>query len=140
MRRYGKIAALLLAAALLAGTAGACTNSNKASSQTTAAQNGTAASTAAPAADGTYDFYIFNTKGENADALQAAVHAYSAKTGQNIKVFSLGSGTNASDALNTEMNSENMPTIFSIMNIQELKTWTEGGFALDLSKATNSDF
>ena len=144
MRRYGKIAALLLAAALLAGTAGACTNSNKASNQTTAAQNGAAAETTAaataPAADGAYDFYIFNTKGENADALQAAVDAYSAKTGQNIKVFSLGSGTNSSDALNTEMNSENMPTIFSIMNIQELKTWTEGGFALDLSKATNADF
>ncbi len=87
-----------------------------------------------------YDFYIFNTKGENADAMQKAVDAYSEKTGQKIKVFSLGAGTNAADTLRAEMNSKNMPAIFSIMNIRELEEWSEGGFALDLSTVENADF
>ena len=87
-----------------------------------------------------YDFYIFNTKGENADALQKAVDAYSEKTGQKIKVFSLGAGTNSADTLRAEMNSKNMPTIFSIMNIRELDEWREGGFALDLSTVENAEF
>ncbi len=87
-----------------------------------------------------YDFYIFNTKGENADALQKAVDAYSEKTGQKIKVFSLGAGTNSADTLRAEMNSKNMPTIFSIMNIRELDEWREGGFALDLSTVEKAEF
>lgn len=87
-----------------------------------------------------YDFYIFNTKGENADAMQKAVDAYSEKTGLKIKVFSLGSGTSSADTLRAEMNSKNMPAIFSIMNIRELEEWREGGFALDLSTVTDADF
>jgi len=87
-----------------------------------------------------YDFYIFNTKGENADAMQRAVDAYGEKTGQKIKVFSLGAGTNAADTLRAEMNSKNKPAIFSIMNIRELEEWQEGGFALDLSTVESTDF
>lgn len=140
MKGLKKLASLLLVSAMALSLVTGCTNSNsslKATTKTAAAGETTAA---AKNSNGAYDFYIFNTKGENAEALQAAVDAYSAETGENIKVFSLGSGTNSSDALNTEMNSANMPTIFSIMNIQELKGWVEGGYALDLSKATDTDF
>ena len=38
------------------------------------------------------------------------------------------------------MNSKNKPAIFSCMNSQALVEWTEGGFAMDLSKATNEEF
>ena len=144
MKRIKKLGALLVAAAMSLTLISGCTNSNTTNPTTAPAADvttadGTAAATT-KASTGAVDFYIFNTKGENADALQAAVDAYSAETGQNIKVFSLGAGTNSSDALNTEMNSANMPTIFSIMNLQELKGWVEGGFALDLSQAADPDF
>ena len=144
MKRMTRLASLLVAAAMAVTLMSGCTNSNSTTSTTkaaatTAAGESTAAATT-KASNGAYDFYIFNTKGENADALQAAVDAYSAETGQTVKVFSLGSGTDSTDALNTEMNSKNMPTIFSIMNLQALKQWVEGGYALDLSKATDPAF
>lgn len=149
MKRMKRLASLLVAAAMALTLVSGCTNSNSTTSttkagETTAAGATTAAATTAAAttkaSNGKTDFYIFNTKGENAAALQAAVDAYSAETGQNIKVFSLGAGTDSSDALNTEMNSANMPTIFSIMNLQALKGWVEGGYALDLSKAADPAF
>ena len=87
-----------------------------------------------------YDLYIFNTKGENADAMEAAANAFGEEKGVKVKVFSLGSGTNSDDTLRTEMNSKNKPAIFSCMNSQALVEWVEGGFAMDLSKATNEDF
>ncbi len=87
-----------------------------------------------------YDLYIFNTKGENADALAAAAKAFGEEKGVTLKVFSLGSGTNSDDTLRTEMNSDNKPGIFSCMNAQALVEWVEGGFAMDLSKATNEEF
>ena len=87
-----------------------------------------------------YDFYIFNTKGESADALDAAATAYEAETGIKIKTFSLGAGTDSSETLRAEMNSKAKPAIFSIMNIQELVEWEQGGFALDLNEAKNADF
>jgi len=144
MKGLKKLISLMVVSVMALTIVTGCTNSNSSTSttktaETTAAGEATAAATT-KASNGAFDFYIFNTKGENAAALQAAVDAYSAKTGENIKVFSLGAGTNSSDALNTEMNSANMPTIFSIMNLQELKGWVEGGYALDLSKAADPDF
>ncbi len=87
-----------------------------------------------------YDLYIFNSKGENADALEAAAKAFGEEKGVKVKVFSLGSGTNSDEVLRTEMNSKNKPGIFSCMNAQGLTEWVEGGFAMDLSEATNEDF
>lgn len=87
-----------------------------------------------------YDLYIFNTKGENADGMEAAANAFGEEKNVKVKVFSLGSGTNSDDTLRTEMNSKNKPAIFSCMNAQALVEWVEGGFAMDLSKATNEEF
>ncbi len=92
------------------------------------------------AAERGYDFYIFNTKGENADAMKAAADAFAATKDIKVKVFSLGSGTNSDDTLRTENNSKNKPAIFSIMNSQALVEWVEGGFAMDLNQAKNADF
>lgn len=87
-----------------------------------------------------YDLYIFNGKGESAQALKDAAEAYSRETGKKVKTFSLGSGTSSLDTLRAEMNSKNMPTIFSIVNIQELKEWEEGGFVMDLTTAPDGAF
>ena len=87
-----------------------------------------------------YDFYIFNTKGENADAMQACVDAYEEETGLTVKLFSLGSGTDSSEILRTELASKNAPTIFCCMNPVALVEFTEGGYAMDLADAENANF
>lgn len=137
MKRLSKFIATTLSTLMLAGVLSGCGNSGGNTNTPPPNENSTAKS-----ADKNkdYDFYIFNTKGENADALQAAVNAYEAEKGVTVKVFSLGSGTNSSDTLRAEMNSKKMPALFSIMNIQELVEWEEGGFALDLNTATNEEF
>ena len=72
--------------------------------------------------------------------MAAAAEAFGEEKGVTVKVFSLGSGVNSDDTLRTEMNSKNKPAIFSCMNSQALVEWVEGGFAMDLSKATNEEF
>ncbi len=86
------------------------------------------------------DLYIFNGKGESAQALKDAAEKFSEETGKKVKTFSLGSGTSSIDTLRAEMNSKNMPTIFSIVNIQELKEWEEGGYVLDFNTVTDEKF
>lgn len=120
MKKFSKLLALGLAAVMTASAFAGCSNSGGSGNKD-------------------YDFYIFNTKGENAEAMQAAVDAYEAETGLTIKLFSLGSGTNSADTLRAEMNSKNKPAIFSIMNIQELAEWKEGGFATDLNTLTSNE-
>lgn len=83
-----------------------------------------------------YDFYIFNVKSENAEALEKVCKAYEEKTGQQIKVFSIGT-TDGIDLLRADMNSNNKPAIYSV-NAETLPEWEEGGFLKDLSKASTS--
>lgn len=130
------IMSLVLGLSLVSG----CVNTDTGTDATTG-DDGTGTTTTQPAASGDFDFYIFNTKGENAEAMENAANAYEDITGQVVKVFSLGAGTDSSDALRADMNSaDNMPTIFSIMNLQELREWVEGGFALELGSASDPDF
>ncbi len=89
---------------------------------------------------GDYDVYIFNTKGESAEAMEEAAKAYETERGKRVKVFSLGSGANTSDTLRAEMNSKNKPTIFSVTNVSDLTEWEEGGFVWDLNQADNAEF
>lgn len=126
MKKSKKMLAVTLSAVLAAGVLAGC--------------GGGSGKDKGGASDKDYDFYIFNTKGENADAMKAAAEAFAKEKGVKVKVFSLGSGTNSDDTLRTEMNSKNKPAIFSCMNSQALVEWVEGGFAMDLSKATNEDF
>lgn len=138
MKKLTKLFSLLLIVALAVSMIAGCASSTTATTGTTKPGETTGSTTAAPTGD--YDFYIFNTKGENAAALQAAVDAYSKETGMKVKCFSLGAGTASGDTLNTEMNSDKKPSIFSIMNLGELRGWKEGGFALDLNQATDASF
>ncbi len=91
----------------------------------------------APAAE---ELYIFNTKGENADAMQAAADAFTAETGIKTKVFSLGSGTDSTEIMRTEINSDTKPAIFSVMNAESLLEWVESGYASPLTSAITEEY
>lgn len=133
MRKSVKYVAALLAATMTIGGLTGCVNS--ASSDTgsnTAASDSNAGVEESASSDNDYDFYIFNAKGENADALAAAVDTYEAETGLTIKIFSLGSGTPTEEALRVDMSSDHKPAIFGIMDPQALKEWVEGyGYIVD---------
>lgn len=141
-----KLAALLTAGimafslAACGGDSGSGTDANKDSSQEQQESGGDNQEVTPPEDTGEYDLYIFNGKGEIADALQAAVDAFSASTGKTVKLFTLGSGTDSTEMLRAELNSDHMPTIFTVQNAQTLLEYVEGGFAMDLSQATNADF
>lgn len=90
------------------------------------------------AADRGYDIYIFNAKGENAVQIEAIAKAYQDATGIRVKTFSIGAGADQTAPMNTEMNSKNMPTIFSVQGINNLATWLEGGYIQDFSKVENN--
>jgi len=84
--------------------------------------------------------YVYNSKGENAEQFAAMCAAYEAETGIHVKNFSIGSGQDHMETLRAEMNSNDMPTIFSIQGMKELPEWEQGGFVQDLSKVTTGDF
>ncbi|GIM28860.1 ABC transporter substrate-binding protein [Clostridium polyendosporum] len=81
-----------------------------------------------------YDFYIFNAKSENADALERLCKEYEKEKGVKAKVFSLGT-TEAADTLRTAMNSDEKPSIFSV-NSGSLAEWRDSGYIKDLNEAT----
>ncbi|MEJ8303535.1 ABC transporter substrate-binding protein [Saccharibacillus sacchari] len=84
-----------------------------------------------------YDFYIFNGKTENAEALDKVVDRYEQETGLTVKVFSLGT-TDSAETLRAEMNSSGKPAIFST-NIGGVTEWAESGAILDLNDASDPE-
>jgi raffinose/stachyose/melibiose transport system substrate-binding protein len=101
---------------------------------TTAFANGT------QEADRGYDIYVYNSKGENATQFAEMCAAYEKETGVRVKNFSIGSGQDHMETLRSEMNSKDMPTVYSIQGIKELSEWTQGGFALDLNSVKTGNF
>lgn len=86
------------------------------------------------------ELYLYNSKGENAEAFEAMGKAYSEETGIKVKTFSIGSGTDHMETLRAEMNSKNKPAVFTVQTLSELQEWEEGGFALDFNNATVDEF
>lgn len=84
-----------------------------------------------------YDFYIFNVKSENAEALEKVCKSYEEKTGQKVKVFSIGT-TDGVDLLRADMSSKNKPAIFSV-TAESLPEWEEGGFIKDLNESVTPE-
>ena len=73
--------------------------------------------------------------------MQAAVDAYEKETGVKIKLFTLGSGTDSTEALRADLQSEdNKPAIFGVGNPINLIEYLEGGFVMPLNEATNEEF
>ncbi|MDR0403321.1 MAG: ABC transporter substrate-binding protein [Treponema sp.] len=87
-----------------------------------------------------YDIYVYNSKGENAAQFKAMCQAFSAETGIRVKDFSIGSGMDHMETLQTAMNSGDKPVIFSIQGIKELIEWRQGGFVVDLNTVTDPEF
>ena len=90
-----------------------------------------------PKAPTDYDFYIFNGKSENAEAMEKIVNQYAEERDLTIKVFSLGT-TDVAETLRSEMNSDHKPAIFST-NIGGVAEWAESKAAMDLNEATNPE-
>ena len=114
MRKYKKILALALSAAmalsLLAGCGGGDGNNGGDSS------NGSV--------------YWLNFKPESDDTLQQVAKMYTDKTGVPVKVVTAASGT-YQQTLNAEMDKSNAPTLFIIGNQQSVQQWKD--YALDLT-------
>jgi len=87
-----------------------------------------------------YDLYVYNSKGENATQFAEMAKAYQAETGVRVKTFSIGSGQDHMETLRAEMNSKNMPAVFSIQGVKELLEWAQGGFVVDFTKVTDAKF
>lgn len=138
-----KILSMILSGLLIVGLLAGCGSSGSGGSDNgnlSSEGQSDSGSSSSSSSNSSYDLYIFNTKGENADAMEAAANAFGEERGVTVKVFSLGSGTNSDDTLRTEMNSQQKPAIFSCMNAMALIEWVEGGFAMDLNNATNEEF
>jgi len=85
--------------------------------------------------------YVYNAKGENAVAFAEMCRAYESKTGIRVKNFSIGSGQDHMETLRAEMQSSDMPAIFTVQGLKELQEWEEGGYLLDFSSLTeDGDF
>lgn len=87
-----------------------------------------------------YDIYVYNSKGENADAFKAMAEEYEKETGVKVKTFSIGSGQDHMETLRAQMNSSEQPSIFAIQGLKELPEWEESGKALDLSTVASGEF
>lgn len=87
-----------------------------------------------------YDVYIYNGKGENSKSMQSLAEIYKNETGKTVKVFSIGSGQDATETLRTAMGTKHPPTIFTVQTLQELIEWKESDRALPMDKALTPEF
>lgn len=90
------------------------------------------------AGGGSDELYIFNTKSEIGSGLEQLAKDYEAETGQKLKVFSPGSGTDTTETANAEMASKNPPAIFSTVS---LVPWgpKDGDFLYNLNESSNEE-
>lgn len=84
------------------------------------------------------ELYIFNTKSEIGSGLEQLAKDYEKETGQKLKVFSPGSGTDTTETANAEMASKNPPAIFSTVS---LVPWgpKDGDFLYNLNESSNKE-
>lgn len=81
-----------------------------------------------------YDLYIYNGKPQIADQLEELCAIYGEETGVRIKTLTL----DEPDALRTEMNSSNPPSILTTYP-DTMTEWQEGGFLLDFENAQTEE-
>lgn len=96
---------------------------------------GQAAAEGRPTANRNYDLYIYNGKPQIADQLETLCALYQEETGVRIKTLTL----DEPDALRTEMNSSNPPSILTTYPDTMIE-WQEGGFLLDFQDAQTEAF
>lgn len=145
MGNFKKFLALTLVLTLSMTLLIGCSKKKEESTATTAPEvTDDAAATAAPDGEATYtkvdELYVYNSKGENADAFAEMAKAYETETGIKVKAFSIGSGQDHMETLRAEMNSKSKPDVFTIQTLSELQEWEESGTALDFNDATVEAF
>lgn len=139
MGKFKKLLALVLVLVMSMALLAACGSKDK--EETTTTEDGTTEESSGETTEESGytqvdELYVYNSKGENAEAFQKMTEAYEAETGIKVKAFSIGSGQDHMETLRAEMNSKNKPAVFTIQTLSELQEWEEGGFALDLNNAT----
>ncbi|PKM49324.1 MAG: hypothetical protein CVV02_16495 [Firmicutes bacterium HGW-Firmicutes-7] len=86
-----------------------------------------------------YDVYIWQSKGEMAEALEALTKIYEEETGKTVKVISNRASDDHMGPLRAEMNKKDMPTVYSIQGQRELNEWMGGDFVADLTDWSFAD-
>lgn len=94
----------------------------------------------APTLNKDYDICIYNSDRENQEKFRAMCDEYTDRTGVIIKTIIPTEEDDTVENLESYLNSENSPDIFTVSNIQELKRWKKLGDVWDFSNATEEDF
>lgn len=79
------------------------------------------------------ELYIYNSKGENAEQFEKIADEYEKVSGIQVKVVTIGSGTDHMATLRAEINSKQPPDIFTIQSISELQEWKDGEIVVNFS-------
>ena len=87
-----------------------------------------------------YDLYIYNTDRQIDEDLVKMCEEYSSRSGVAVKCVTPDEDEDAAKTLESQMNSDQAPDIFTIGSMQELKKWQDSGNVLDFSNATETQF
>lgn len=87
-----------------------------------------------------YDICIYNSDRENAVKFREMCDEYTDRTGVIIKTITPTEEEDTVENLESYLNSDSAPDIFTVNNIKELKKWKSGGQVWDFSNATDEAF
>ena len=136
-----KLFALTLAALIAALPLSGCVKRDS-SGSSSSGPAASGSSTAGGSSSGVTELYIYSSKGEVAQQLEAVAQRYSEETGIKIKTFSIGSGQDHMETLRAEMQGDisAQPAIFTIQGLKELIEWQDSGKALNFSDLPEGPF
>lgn len=87
-----------------------------------------------------YDLLVYNSDTKIDKSFAKMCEDYGSRTGVIVKAVTTQEGENASEKLDSYMNSGEIPDIYTIQSMAELKKWQSAGNVLDFSNATQDDF
>ena len=87
-----------------------------------------------------YDICIYNSDRDNAEKFREMCDEYTNRTGVIIKTITPSEEDDTVENLESYLNSESAPDIFTVNNIAELKKWKSDGSVWDFSNATDEKF
>lgn len=87
-----------------------------------------------------YDICIYNSDRDNEEKFREMCDEYTNRTGVIIKTITPSEEDDTVENLESYLNSESAPDIFTVNNIQELKKWKSDGSVWDFSNATDENF
>ena len=87
-----------------------------------------------------YDICIYNSDRDNEEKFREMCDEYTNRTGVIIKTITPSEEDDTIENLESYLNSESAPDIFTVNNTQELKKWKSDGIIWDFSNATDESF